>query len=54
MAIFLRLRPNEMVRNPASVRFPSASVSPMVADECSVVVLPPALTSCVRTVPSCP
>ena len=40
--------------SPASVRLPSASVSPTVAAEHSALLVPPALTSCDRTVPSLP
>jgi hypothetical protein len=51
-AVFLRMCLNEMA--PRSSERPSASVSPTVMAEHSAALLPPALTSRVRTVPSLP
>jgi hypothetical protein len=54
MAMFVGLRLNQMALQSGECPLPFRQVSPIVSGECSIVVLPPALTSCMRIAPSAP
>jgi hypothetical protein len=53
-AVFLGLRPNKVVLQSRQCPFSLVSVMPTVAAEHSLALLPPAQTSCNRTMPSLP